>query len=172
MFSQSHTQTMEGSLSVFTVFCNHRYVLYQQSTCLPSLLSTVFATTSFSKVSCICCPRKHIKCSFSMRSLSSSSMGVQVPSINHCPLITGMWSCSVETKRHLNIYFHHEFTTEKICRREKKSLENHLYTLRIRVKVRLTLPYSVLCTYIHFSSIESKIIKAGNNITACSVTLS
>lgn len=62
----------------------------------PSLLSMVLTTKSDSKVSCICCPRKWFRCSSSMRSLSSSSKGSQVPSTNHWPLITGIWSCSAK----------------------------------------------------------------------------
>lgn len=65
----------------------------------PSLLSTVLTTKSVSKVSCICCPRKWFRCSCSMRSLSSSSSGSQVPSINHWPLMTGIWSCSVRQNK-------------------------------------------------------------------------
>ena len=65
----------------------------------PSLLSTVLATTSDSKLSCMCWPRKEVRCSSSMRSLSSSSSGSQVPSMNHMPRMTGMQSCSVEGGR-------------------------------------------------------------------------
>lgn len=67
----------------------------------PSLLSMVLGTKSISKVSCICCPRKWFRCSCSMRLLSSSSKGSQVPPINHWPLITGIWSCSVRKEQHL-----------------------------------------------------------------------
>lgn len=91
----SHTHKQWNALFLFSLIITSMCCI---CTSLPSLLSTVLATTSFSKVSCICCPRKHIRCSFSMRSLSSSSMGVHVPSINHCPLMTGMQSCSVRTR--------------------------------------------------------------------------
>lgn len=65
---------------------------------LPSFPSTGF-DTSISKLSCSCWPLKRLRCSCSIRLLSSSSRGCHVPSINHCPRITGIFSVSKNQTR-------------------------------------------------------------------------
>lgn len=95
---------------------------------LPSFPSTGF-DTSISKLSCSCWPLKRLRCSCSIRLLSSSSRGCHVPSINHCPRITGIFSVSKKSNERFFNATDHRLTADKRERELGGVLMKELHSL-------------------------------------------